>query len=160
MPAEEPGNGPENAVEPRYRVGRHLGRTLYRDGELIGLMDSTVDAQMVADMLNDRAQGRVVPMVMYDKLKELRDEARAEARDLQGRIDKVREMARAASKPCAYDQTGVCTHEENALDPAAVLAALDEERDPVLSTQPGPDISVDAAFECETQPEGRPSIDT
>lgn len=31
----------------RYRVGRTLGRTIYRDDELIGVMDTIEDAQEV-----------------------------------------------------------------------------------------------------------------
>ncbi len=37
---------------PRYRVGRKLGRTLYRDDQLIGLMDTEVGATLVVAALN------------------------------------------------------------------------------------------------------------
>lgn len=35
-----------------YRVGRTLGRTIYRDDALIGVMDCVEDARMIVDMLN------------------------------------------------------------------------------------------------------------
>lgn len=35
-----------------YRVGRHLGRTIYRDDQVIGMMDSIADARMIVDLLN------------------------------------------------------------------------------------------------------------
>ncbi len=38
--------------EKRYRVGRKLGRTIYRDDELIGVMDRTEDALMIVELLN------------------------------------------------------------------------------------------------------------
>lgn len=37
----------------RYRVGRRLGRTLYRDDSLIGIMDRAEDAALVVARLND-----------------------------------------------------------------------------------------------------------
>jgi hypothetical protein len=37
----------------RYRVGNHLGRTLYRDDQLIGLMDSEIDAKLITRLLNN-----------------------------------------------------------------------------------------------------------
>lgn len=35
-----------------YRVGRQLGRTIYRDDHLIGVMDHKADAKLVVDLLN------------------------------------------------------------------------------------------------------------
>ena len=35
-----------------YRTGRKLGRTLYRDDQLIGIMDRPEDADMVVSALN------------------------------------------------------------------------------------------------------------
>jgi hypothetical protein len=65
------------------------------------------------------------------QLKEIADELKERFEErikvLEGRIRKVRELAEVASKPCAYDQTGVCTHEDGALDPVAILAVLDGE---------------------------------
>ncbi len=41
-----------------FRVGRQLGRTIYRDDKLIGLMDCAEDAAMVVKALNDSARIR------------------------------------------------------------------------------------------------------
>jgi len=35
-----------------FRVGRKLGRTIYRDDEFIGIMDRAEDAAMVVQALN------------------------------------------------------------------------------------------------------------
>lgn len=35
-----------------YRVGRKLGRTIYRDEKLIGMMDTVEDATYIVDLLN------------------------------------------------------------------------------------------------------------
>jgi hypothetical protein len=37
-----------------YRVGRHLGRTIYRDDELIGIMDTPELGSLVVEALNAR----------------------------------------------------------------------------------------------------------
>lgn len=37
-----------------YRTGRHLGRTIYRDDYLIGIMDDAADASLVVEMFNAR----------------------------------------------------------------------------------------------------------
>jgi hypothetical protein len=37
---------------PTYRVGRHLGRTIYRHNQLIGVMDTPEDGRLVVDALN------------------------------------------------------------------------------------------------------------
>lgn len=51
----------------RYRVGRHLGRSIYLiDGEqdtFIGIMDRVEDARMVVDALN--AAGGIQPWVIH-----------------------------------------------------------------------------------------------
>ncbi len=39
-------------AQGRYRVGRSLGRTLYRHDQLIGLLDTAEMAQQCADALN------------------------------------------------------------------------------------------------------------
>ncbi len=39
-------------AQERYRVGRSLGRTLYRDDQLIGLLDDKDVAKHIADVLN------------------------------------------------------------------------------------------------------------
>lgn len=38
----------------RYRSGHKLGRTIYRDGKFIGIMDSAADAKLVIDAMNRR----------------------------------------------------------------------------------------------------------
>jgi hypothetical protein len=40
-------------TKQRYRVGSKLGRTVYRDDRLIGLMDSEVDAKLIVRLLNN-----------------------------------------------------------------------------------------------------------
>jgi hypothetical protein len=49
-PAEAPREpGPSTAIEPRWRVGRTLGRTLYRDGVCVGIVDTPeIAAEIVA----------------------------------------------------------------------------------------------------------------
>lgn len=42
----------------RYRVGRKLGRTVYRDDELIGVMDTPELGALVAEALNEHEQIR------------------------------------------------------------------------------------------------------
>jgi hypothetical protein len=44
-----------------YRVGNQVGRTIYRDNELIGIMDERSDAALVVELLNDhRAKNELV----------------------------------------------------------------------------------------------------
>ena len=38
--------------EPRWRVGRKLGRTLYLDGECVGMMDTPALAKRIVDTMN------------------------------------------------------------------------------------------------------------
>ena len=40
------------SAEPRWRVGRRLGRTIYLDGLLVGLVDSEHLAQRIVDACN------------------------------------------------------------------------------------------------------------
>lgn len=42
-------------MENRWRVGKKVGRTLYRDDELIGLMDKPEDAALIVRLANDFA---------------------------------------------------------------------------------------------------------
>jgi len=44
-------------MSEQYRVGRKLGRTLYRGEDLIGMMDSAEDAALVARLLNAHHSG-------------------------------------------------------------------------------------------------------
>lgn len=39
-----------------YRTGRTLGRTIYRDDRLIGVMDTAEDGALVVELLNTRAR--------------------------------------------------------------------------------------------------------
>ena len=39
-------------TEPLYRVGRKLGRTIYRNEKLIGIMDHELDAIYIVELLN------------------------------------------------------------------------------------------------------------
>ena len=48
--------------EPRWRVGRKLGRTLYRDDECIGMVDTRALAAQIVDAMN-RLDALDVPMV-------------------------------------------------------------------------------------------------
>jgi hypothetical protein len=48
----------ERAEEPRWRVGRKLGRTLYRDGECVGMVDDETTAGVIVHALNE--YGRAV----------------------------------------------------------------------------------------------------
>jgi hypothetical protein len=41
--------------EPRWRVGRKLGRTLYRDGRCVGMVDSPELAAEIVSSLNGNA---------------------------------------------------------------------------------------------------------
>ncbi len=68
-------------AQGRYRVGRSLGRTLYRDDELIGLLDDRDVAKHIVDVLNhfDVMQGIVA------QASRERDEAIQEA-DAAGRV--------------------------------------------------------------------------
>lgn len=43
----------------RYRVGTKLGRTIYRDDRLIGMMDDAGDARWMVDLLNSAADGEL-----------------------------------------------------------------------------------------------------
>ena len=43
----------------RYRTGRHLGRTVYRDDRLIGVMDTAEDGALVVELLNARERVQV-----------------------------------------------------------------------------------------------------
>jgi hypothetical protein len=61
--------------DPRWRVGHHLGRTVYLDDELVGLMDTpelgalvvgalngpVIDREALLSLLDDYAVGRHVP---------------------------------------------------------------------------------------------------
>lgn len=42
----------EDDVEPRWRVGRTLGRTLYLDGHCVGMVDTVALATQIVDALN------------------------------------------------------------------------------------------------------------
>ncbi len=46
------GSEAQTGAQGRWRVGRSLGRTLYRDDELVGLLDSKDVAKHIADVLN------------------------------------------------------------------------------------------------------------
>jgi hypothetical protein len=47
-----PASPPPESPGQRYRVGRKLGRTIYCDDALIGIMDEAEDAAMIVDALN------------------------------------------------------------------------------------------------------------
>lgn len=55
--------------EPRYRVGRHLGRTIYDGDRLIGMMDTPELGAEVVDALNARHR-----VLAYREEHYLRDE--------------------------------------------------------------------------------------
>jgi hypothetical protein len=57
----------EAQLEPRWRVGRKLGRTLYVDGVCVGMVDTTTLAKAIVHTMNR-------------DLKRMLDEARAEER--------------------------------------------------------------------------------
>lgn len=82
----------------RYRVGRKLGRTIYRDDVLIGMMDTPEDANSVVRALNNYQTSADVH-ALRDRLsmaatqvkalgKEL-DQERACVRDLQAALDRA-----------------------------------------------------------------------
>ncbi len=75
------GSEAQSGALGRYRVGRSLGRTLYRDDELIGLLDDKDVAKHIAEVLNhfDVMQGIVA------QASRERDEALEEA-DAAGRV--------------------------------------------------------------------------
>lgn len=56
----------------RYRVGRKLGRTIYRDEVLIGVMDRAEDAALIVELLNSAGDGGVEPWVICSSQGELR----------------------------------------------------------------------------------------
>ena len=91
--------------EIEYQIGNCQDRNFYRHrrgeekGVYIGVCFDPQDTQLVVGVLNDRVQGRVVPRVLYDDLKQLRDEARDEAATL-------RDLLRAALPILAYVSTG------------------------------------------------------
>jgi hypothetical protein len=44
-----------------YRTGRSLGRTVYRDDKLIGVMDTAEDGALVVELLNARERVLAAP---------------------------------------------------------------------------------------------------
>jgi hypothetical protein len=51
---------------PTYRLGRHLGRTIYRNNQLIGVMDTPEDGRLVVDALNQAEPLTALVRDLYD----------------------------------------------------------------------------------------------
>jgi hypothetical protein len=55
-------------TEPRWRVGRKLGRTLYRDEICVGMVDTEVIAQAIVDRMNAaEVREPELPKLVFDR---------------------------------------------------------------------------------------------
>lgn len=57
--------------EPRWRVGRKVGRTIYLDGHLFGVIDTAEAATMAVDALNGAAEVEALRSQLADKTRQL-----------------------------------------------------------------------------------------
>lgn len=59
-PAGAPVEPAPTSAEPTWRVGRKLGRTLYRDGECVGMVDTAPMAEAIVEAMNGARPAPVV----------------------------------------------------------------------------------------------------
>lgn len=108
----------------RYRVGRKLGRTIYRDDQLIGMMDYPNDAGMIVNALNTAETFRPVRDRMNDLRRELGQLAgdshqrlQVEAIELRARLARVVELVDEwAGDNTVFEHADAALHLREALD--------------------------------------------
>jgi hypothetical protein len=128
----------------RYRTGRKLGRTIYRNDELIGIMDTTKDAELVVASLDVLEHGYSVREM---RLIGERDAALSRAEQV--------EIEHLACAPLFSRRQLIAEIERLRAELAAVKAELDE----AMSTSNRPGLTVVLfANECPDEP-GRLEVD-
>lgn len=102
-PAAEQAESVPEVTPARYRVGRKLRRTLYRDGQYIGIMDTPEDAALVVDALVGRDElvayfdGRWAELLAERfRLADDLETERGLSKDFAARADRLHERARRA----------------------------------------------------------------
>lgn len=74
-------NVSSTVVESRWRVGRKVGRTIYLDGHLFGVIDTAEAATMAVDALNGAAEVEALRSQLADKTRQLTELSTADGTD-------------------------------------------------------------------------------